>query len=177
MTKLESIKNGRKTAYRFEMEQVELYLLQKFQLQSNKWHLQRGLNRLGFKHGKDLASLTLKLEDDGDGTVFPMPFTREDVKSSYKWIQRFCTNLVASLNERVQHERTWMALRALLQASIWRQPDVPTEQLEILASNCNGDVSSLSEEWIALKAKVALSSLNDEIIHVEFREEGAFARS
>ena len=67
-------------------------------MDTRRWHIQRGLLRLGFGETQSLGKLRIHLEKHQEcGRTLDMPFKKEDFKSSFQWGKDFANGVLESL--------------------------------------------------------------------------------
>ena len=70
-------------------------------IDSRKWHVQRGLHRLGFGHGKAFSDLRVRLSDCADDVNAPamdLGFKNTDFRDSFQWVKKLVINYIGYLD-------------------------------------------------------------------------------
>ena len=116
------------------------------QVASGRFHIQRGLSRLGFgkqrEPGKAIKLKNIKLSAattdavDGPKVEFDMKFVNEDFAQAYLWHRTFCLSLIASIHKRTKDLGVWRALKHLTTPSPWRGDALPMTSLTAIANYC-----------------------------------------
>ena len=140
---------------------------------SKRFHVQRGLLRLGYEKGIDVGNLRIHMTEDqsiATKAIEKVRFKREEFKAAYKWAQCFNAGICESLDRRFDDRDAWQALKKLVDPETWRGDVIPKAHLRSIAARCSEQPSVLEEEWVAARAAVR-GRMQSEMTPVSFRRQ------